>query len=52
MKIAIIGIGAVGAAVATAVAGTGLAREMVLFDRDGLRARAAAEDLGLSLIHI
>ena len=46
MKIAIIGIGSVGAAVATAVAGTGLAREMVLFDRDGLRARAAAEDLG------
>ena len=46
MKIAIIGIGAVGAAVATAVAGTGLAHEMVLFDRDGLRARAAAEDLG------
>ncbi|MDE5615401.1 MAG: L-lactate dehydrogenase [Alphaproteobacteria bacterium] len=46
MKIAIIGIGAVGAAVATAVAGTGLAHEMVLFDRDALRARAAAEDLG------
>jgi len=46
MKISIIGIGAVGAAVATAVAGTGLAHEMVLFDRDGLRARAAAEDLG------
>ena len=46
MKIAIIGIGAVGAAVATAVAGTGLAHEMVLLDRDGLRARAAAEDLG------
>lgn len=46
MKISIIGIGAVGAAVATAVAGTGLAHEMVLFDRDALRARAAAEDLG------
>jgi len=46
MKIAIIGIGSVGAAVATAVAGTGLAHEMVLFDRDGMRARAAAEDLG------
>ncbi|MBD5391801.1 L-lactate dehydrogenase [bacterium] len=46
MKISIIGIGAVGAAVATAVAGTGLAHEMVLLDRDALRARAAAEDLG------
>lgn len=46
MKIAIIGIGSVGAAVATAVANTGLVREMVLFDRDGVRARAAAEDLG------
>lgn len=46
MKIAIIGIGSVGAAVATAVAGTGLAREIVLMDRDNLRARAAAEDLG------
>lgn len=46
MKVAIIGIGTVGAAVATAVAGTGLAREIILFDRDGARARAAAEDLG------
>lgn len=46
MKIAIIGIGSVGAAVATAVAGTGTAREIVLLDRDNLRARAAAEDLG------
>lgn len=46
MKITIIGIGAVGAAVATAVAGTGLAHEIVLIDRDALRARAAAEDLG------
>lgn len=46
MKIAIIGIGSVGAAVATAVANTGLVREIVLFDRDGVRARAAAEDLG------
>lgn len=46
MKISIIGIGSVGAAVATAVKNTGLAREIVLFDRDGLRARAAAEDLG------
>jgi L-lactate dehydrogenase len=46
MKIAIIGLGSVGSAVATAVANTGLAREMVLFDRDEARARAAAEDLG------
>lgn len=46
MKISIIGIGSVGAAVATAVKNTGLAREIVLFDRNGLRARAAAEDLG------
>jgi len=46
MKIAIIGIGSVGSAVATAVQNTGLANEIVLFDRNGLRARAAAEDLG------
>ncbi|MBO7508775.1 MAG: NAD(P)-binding domain-containing protein [Alphaproteobacteria bacterium] len=46
MKIAIIGIGSVGSAVATAVKNTGLVHEMVLFDRDGTRARAAAEDLG------
>ena len=46
MKISIIGLGSVGSAVATAVANTGLAREMVFFDRDGVRARAAAEDLG------
>lgn len=46
MKISIIGIGSVGSAVATAVANTGLANEIVLFDRDGVRARAAAEDLG------
>ncbi|MDR0726673.1 MAG: L-lactate dehydrogenase [Rickettsiales bacterium] len=46
MKVAIIGIGSVGSAVATAVQNTGLAHEMVLFDRDGVRARAAAEDLG------
>lgn len=46
MKIAIIGIGSVGSAVATAVKNTGLAHEIVLFDRDGIRARAAAEDLG------
>lgn len=46
MKISIIGIGTVGSAVATAVKNTGLVHEMVLFDRDGVRARAAAEDLG------
>ena len=46
MKIAIIGLGSVGSAVATAVANTGMAQEIVLFDRDGVRARAAAEDLG------
>ena len=46
MKISVIGIGSVGSAVATAVANTGLAHEIVLFDRDGIRARAAAEDLG------
>ncbi len=46
MKIAIIGIGSVGSAVATAVKNTGCVHEMVLFDRDGIRARAAAEDLG------
>lgn len=46
MKIAIIGIGTVGSAIATAVQKTGLAHEIVLFDRDGVRARAAAEDLG------
>ena len=46
MKIAIIGVGSVGSAVATAVKNTGLANEIVLFDRDGVRARAAAEDLG------
>lgn len=46
MKIAIIGVGSVGSAVATAVQNTGLAQEIVLYDRDGIRARAAAEDLG------
>lgn len=46
MKIAIIGVGSVGSAIATAVQNTGLAHEIVLFDRDGVRARAAAEDLG------
>lgn len=46
MKIAIIGVGSVGSAVATAVQNTGLAHEIILYDRDGIRARAAAEDLG------
>ncbi|MBN1324874.1 MAG: L-lactate dehydrogenase [Alphaproteobacteria bacterium] len=46
MKIAIIGVGTVGSAVATAVQNTGLVREIVLYDRDEIRARAAAEDLG------
>lgn len=46
MKIAIIGIGSVGSAVATAVKNTGLAHEIVLYDVDSVRARAAAEDLG------
>ena len=46
MKVAIIGIGTVGAAVATAIQNTGVAREIVMYDRDGARARAAAEDLG------
>ena len=46
MKIAIIGIGSVGSAIATAVKNTGLAHEIVLYDTDGVRARAAAEDLG------
>lgn len=46
MKIAIIGVGSVGSAIATAVQKTGLVHDIVLFDRDGVRARAAAEDLG------
>lgn len=46
MKIAIIGVGSVGSAVATAVKNTGLVQEIVLYDRDGVRALAAAEDLG------
>ncbi len=46
MKIAIIGVGTVGSAVATAVKNTGFVHEIVLYDRDGLRARAAADDLG------
>ena len=46
MKVAIIGVGTVGSAVATAVKNTGLVHEIVLFDRDAVRARAAAEDLG------
>lgn len=46
MKVSIIGIGSVGSAIATAVKNTGIAHEIVLFDIDGVRARAAAEDLG------
>ena len=46
MKVSIIGIGSVGSAVATAVKSTGFVHEMVLFDRDAVRARAAAQDLG------
>ncbi len=46
MKVAIIGTGSVGAAVATAIKNTGLVHEIVLFDRDGIRSRAAAMDLG------
>lgn len=46
MKISIIGLGSVGSAVATAVRNTGFVHEIVLFDRDAVRARAAAEDLG------
>ncbi|HNY25589.1 MAG TPA: NAD(P)-binding domain-containing protein [Alphaproteobacteria bacterium] len=46
MKIAIIGVGTVGSAIATAVHNTGLVREIALYDRDNVRAQAAAEDLG------
>ena len=45
MKIGIIGLGSVGSAVATAIYNTGLVREMVFSDKDGVRAVAAAEDL-------
>ena len=50
MKISIIGLGSVGSAVATAIKNTGLAHEIVLFDRDGVRARAAADALHLALV--
>lgn len=46
MKVSIIGIGTVGAAVATAVKNTGLVHEIALYDRDNVRSHAAAEDLG------
>lgn len=46
MKVGIIGIGSVGGAVATAVHNTGLVHELVLIDRNQIRARGAAEDLG------
>lgn len=50
MKLGIIGLGTVGSAISTAVHGTGLVHEMVLFDRDGARAMAAMEDLGNAAI--
>lgn len=46
MKVSIIGIGSVGAAVATAIKNTGLVHEIALYDRDNVRSYAAAEDLG------
>jgi len=46
MKIGIIGLGTVGSAIATAMHNTGLVREMILIDRNEMRAFAAAEDLG------
>ncbi len=46
MKVAIIGVGTVGAAVATAIKNSGLVHEIVLFDRDAVRSQAAALDLG------
>ncbi len=46
MKISIIGAGSVGSAVATAIQNTGLFHEIVLFDRDGVRSKSVAEDLG------
>ena len=39
MKVSIIGIGSVGAAVATAVKNTGLVHEIALYDRDNVRFR-------------
>lgn len=46
MKVAIIGVGTVGSAIATAVHNTGLVQEIALYDCDTIRAVAAAEDLG------
>lgn len=45
MKVSIIGVGSVGSAVATALMKSGLVSEIVLFDIDGARVRAAALDL-------
>jgi L-lactate dehydrogenase len=45
MKIAIIGVGAVGAATAMAIAMCGRVREMVLVDRNRARAKAVATDM-------
>ena len=44
-KIAIIGVGAVGAATATALALRARAREIILVDRDRARAKAVATDM-------
>ncbi|MBO0738732.1 MAG: NAD(P)-binding domain-containing protein [Alphaproteobacteria bacterium] len=45
MKVAIIGVGAVGAATAMAIALRGCARELVLVDRNRARAKAVATDM-------
>ena len=45
MKVALIGVGAVGAATAMAIALRARAREIILVDRDRARAKAAAADL-------
>ena len=46
MKIAISRVGTLRSAVATAVKNTGFVHEIVLYDRDAVRATAAADDLG------
>jgi L-lactate dehydrogenase len=45
MKVAIIGVGAVGAATAMALALRARAREVILVDRDPVRAKAVATDM-------
>lgn len=50
MKIGIIGLGSVGSAIATSVYNTGLAREIILLDRDNARSIATAQDLGHAAI--